>query len=123
VVVRIRPPIAEDTQQCLSSDFVDCTTINKNTVTLSRQAYDDRDFSFDHVLPQIATQDDMYNIVAEPIVDDVLKGYNGTILAYGQVSRILQKNLTYLDWYRKNIHNLWSWHLGRPKNNASFSRN
>ncbi len=85
MVVRVRPPIMEDTQQCVSSDFTDCTTINKNTITLSRQAYDDRDFTFDRVLSQNAGQAEMFQIVAEPIVDDVLKGYNGTILAYGQV--------------------------------------
>ena len=27
---------------------------------------------------------DVYNVTARPIVDKVLQGYNGTILAYGQ---------------------------------------
>lgn len=43
-----------------------------------------RPFIFDGVLGQSATQSDVYRVVALPIVDDVLEGYNGTILAYGQ---------------------------------------
>lgn len=43
-----------------------------------------RPFTFDGVLEQSATQADVYREVAQPIVDDVLEGYNGTILAYGQ---------------------------------------
>lgn len=43
-----------------------------------------RRYTFDGVLDQGATQADVYREVAQPIVDDVLEGYNGTILAYGQ---------------------------------------
>lgn len=43
-----------------------------------------RSFTFDGVLDQSATQADVYREVAQPIVDGVLEGYNGTILAYGQ---------------------------------------
>ena len=43
-----------------------------------------RPYTFDGILDQSATQADVYREVAEPIVHDVLNGYNGTILAYGQ---------------------------------------
>ena len=33
-----------------------------------------------------STQEEVYNFAAKPIVEDVLKGYNGTIFAYGQTS-------------------------------------
>lgn len=36
------------------------------------------------VLPPSASQSDVYDVAAEEIVQDVLKGYNGTLLAYGQ---------------------------------------
>ncbi|VDN55210.1 unnamed protein product [Dracunculus medinensis] len=43
-----------------------------------------RCFTFDSVFGEDADQLSIYNIAARPIVDNVLKGYNGTILAYGQ---------------------------------------
>lgn len=37
------------------------------------------------VLATSADQQDVYKAAVEPIVEDVLQGYNGTIMAYGQV--------------------------------------
>ena len=42
------------------------------------------EFSFDQVLGEDATQADVYMATAQPVVEDVLNGYNGTIMAYGQ---------------------------------------
>jgi len=36
------------------------------------------------VLTETATQADVYHAAVQPIVEDVLNGYNGTIMAYGQ---------------------------------------
>ncbi len=41
-------------------------------------------FTFDYVFGPNSKQVDIYNLVARPIVDAVLEGYNGTIFAYGQ---------------------------------------
>ena len=41
-------------------------------------------FAFDHVFGDICNQVDVYEQCAAPIVDSVLKGYNGTLFAYGQ---------------------------------------
>lgn len=43
-----------------------------------------REFAYDRVFGPDADQDAVYNEVGGPIVADVLAGYNGTILAYGQ---------------------------------------
>ena len=43
-----------------------------------------RDFIFDYVFHQDSSQDTVFDRVAKPVVDDVLKGFNGTIFAYGQ---------------------------------------
>ena len=40
-------------------------------------------FGFDMVLGTDASQADLYHAAVAPIVDDVLHGYNGTIMAYG----------------------------------------
>jgi kinesin family member 5 len=41
-------------------------------------------YQFDSLLPPSSRQDQVYDTVARPIVQDVLRGYNGTVLAYGQ---------------------------------------
>lgn len=41
-------------------------------------------YTYDHVFGQDATQADVYEGIVEPIVDEVLQGYNCTVFAYGQ---------------------------------------
>eukprot|EP00668_Euglena_longa_P046543 GGOE01062228.1.p1 GENE.GGOE01062228.1~~GGOE01062228.1.p1 ORF type:complete len:737 (+),score=175.43 GGOE01062228.1:62-2212(+) len=80
VVLRIRPFLPNEAVE-------NCTQLHPDdrTVTLSRPAaYDVRDFAFDRVLAPSASQYDMFGTVAQRIVDSVLEGYHGTILAYGQ---------------------------------------
>lgn len=43
-----------------------------------------RDFHFDYVFGEDATQDFVYDRLARPVVAEVVKGINGTIFAYGQ---------------------------------------
>ncbi|XP_058801745.1 kinesin-like protein KIF3A [Phymastichus coffea] len=43
-----------------------------------------KSFFFDAVFDVTATQVDIYNETARPVIDKVLNGYNGTIFAYGQ---------------------------------------
>jgi hypothetical protein len=49
-------------------------------------AADDRTFRFDASLDEAADQESVYQRVAYDIVQDVLDGFNGTVLAYGQTS-------------------------------------
>ncbi len=45
------------------------------------------DFSFHsclQILPEDSVQSDVYQAAVQPVVEDVLNGYNGTIMAYGQ---------------------------------------
>lgn len=42
-------------------------------------------WSFDRVFHGDTPQADIFNLAARETVEDVLKGYNGTIFAYGQV--------------------------------------
>ena len=43
-------------------------------------------FEFDRIFPPSSTQEDIYNFGVKGIIDSVLDGYNGTVLAYGQTS-------------------------------------
>jgi kinesin family protein 3/17 len=55
-------------------------------VQAPHNAHDDasKAYTFDHVFGPNSKQVDIYNLVARPIVEAVLEGYNGTIFAYGQ---------------------------------------
>ncbi|KAI9272783.1 P-loop containing nucleoside triphosphate hydrolase protein [Phascolomyces articulosus] len=44
----------------------------------------DKEYSFDRVFGPESTQEEVYKEVAQPILDEVLMGYNCTIFAYGQ---------------------------------------
>ncbi|KAK7483515.1 hypothetical protein BaRGS_00025189 [Batillaria attramentaria] len=41
-------------------------------------------FRFDRCFDQATPQDEVFQHVAKPVIDNVLQGYNGTIFAYGQ---------------------------------------
>jgi hypothetical protein len=43
-------------------------------------------FSFDEIFPTTSTQEEIYTKTSKDIIDSVLQGYNGTIMAYGQTS-------------------------------------
>ena len=43
-------------------------------------------FNFDRIFPPSSTQEDIYSFGVKEIIDSVLNGYNGTVLAYGQTS-------------------------------------
>ncbi len=54
---------------------------NSSSNPSSEQA---KQFSFDAVFSEQATQRKIYDTCAAPVVQSVLEGYNGTIFAYGQ---------------------------------------
>jgi hypothetical protein len=35
-----------------------------------------------------SSQTDIYNVVAKPVIESVMDGFNGTLIAYGQVLKI-----------------------------------
>lgn len=41
----------------------------------------------ENVFNETTSTNQMYNVLAKPIVLEALQGYNGTIFAYGQASR------------------------------------
>lgn len=43
-------------------------------------------FSQDHIYDESSTTQDLYDDVVSPIVEKSVKGFNGTIFAYGQTS-------------------------------------
>lgn len=89
VVVRVRPPIAEDVDLALASGddhYEECVDedTRRAAILLRKPYFDTREFMLDMVLGREATQSETYEAVGRRVVDDVLEGYNGTLLAYGQ---------------------------------------
>ncbi|PRW45489.1 Kinesin-related 3 [Chlorella sorokiniana] len=81
VFLRVRPPKAEgETPGALR-----IKPDGKGVVVYREHAtIPSSDFEFDRVLGPSASQSDVYHAAVKPIVEDVLNGYNGTLMAYGQ---------------------------------------
>ncbi|EGD74443.1 hypothetical protein PTSG_12363 [Salpingoeca rosetta] len=82
VVCRFRPQLSNET----SRGGVNISTVDPSGSTVSIDGQRQAQFTFDRVFDGDSSQDDVYEYAARPIVEDVLKGYNGTIFAYGQTS-------------------------------------
>uniref|UniRef100_A0A5B6YKB1 Kinesin-like protein n=1 Tax=Davidia involucrata TaxID=16924 RepID=A0A5B6YKB1_DAVIN len=84
VAVRLRPRNAEEL--VADADFADCVELQPELkrLKLRRNNWDSDTFEFDEVLTEFASQKRVYEVVAKPVVESVLDGYNGTIMAYGQ---------------------------------------
>lgn len=63
-------------------------------------------YSFSRVYEPDTTQGQLYDEVARPIVDDVMQGYNGTLLVYGQTGS-------------GKTHTMFGSHSTSPENSAS----
>ena len=57
---------------------------DNKSLSLIRPGFDQRDFRFDSVLDMESSQDTSYSHIADPVVNDVLNGFNGVIMAFGQ---------------------------------------
>ncbi|CAL5363448.1 unnamed protein product [Camellia sinensis] len=84
VAVRLRPRNAEDLLS--DADFADCVEIQPelNRLKLKKNNWNSESYRFDEVFSESASQRRVYEVVAKPVVESVLNGYNGTVMAYGQ---------------------------------------
>jgi len=85
VVVRSRPLNREEKMSNTPS-LVSCDQ-ERGQVNVSMKLGSTRstkNYNFDMVFGQYATQADVYNKAVQPIVEEVLLGYNCTVFAYGQ---------------------------------------
>jgi len=60
------------------------TFIDPNGKSLALRGVENHEFHFDSVMNLDASQKEVYEAIAKPVLEDVMKGYNGTIFAYGQ---------------------------------------
>ena len=84
VICRFRP--MNDLERTSGNEQVcDFTSPTSLTFHSSREKNVYR-FNFDRIFPPSSTQQDIYDFGVKGIIDSVLDGYNGTVLAYGQTS-------------------------------------
>uniref|UniRef100_A0A7S0RP80 Kinesin-like protein n=1 Tax=Pyramimonas obovata TaxID=1411642 RepID=A0A7S0RP80_9CHLO len=82
VALRVRPQVEQE----IKEGHAVCTTVEPETgkVFLRRNQWDEDIYQFDTVFGESASQIRVYESVAAPIVESVMKGFNGTVMAYGQ---------------------------------------
>ncbi|KAL0243063.1 hypothetical protein GEMRC1_005624 [Eukaryota sp. GEM-RC1] len=81
VCIRPRPATEQESKNGT------CLSIEQNSITVKKEQYQaaaNKSFLFDAIFQPNASQADIYESVGKPVVNDVLEGFNGTILAYGQ---------------------------------------
>ncbi|CAA7039629.1 unnamed protein product [Microthlaspi erraticum] len=84
VSVRVRPRNGEELKS--DADFADLVELQPEIkrLKLRKNNWNSESYKFDEVFTDTASQKRVYEGVAKPVVEGVLNGYNGTIMAYGQ---------------------------------------
>lgn len=78
VIARFRPLVGAELESPIAAFVTSDTTCHVQSDELQMT------FTFDRVFGTNSTQEDVFNFSLRQTVDDVLNGYNGTVLAYGQ---------------------------------------
>ncbi|KAM5555936.1 kinesin-like protein KIN-UC [Rosa sericea] len=84
VAVRVRPRNDED--RISDSDYGDSVEVQPELkrLKLRKNNWMSDSYRFDEIFTETASQNRVYQVVARPVVESVLNGYNGTVMAYGQ---------------------------------------
>jgi len=82
VALRVRPQVELE----IKEGHAVCTEVEPETgkLFLRRNQWDEDIYQFDTVFGETSSQIRVYEAIAAPIVEGLLKGYNGTVMAYGQ---------------------------------------
>ena len=89
VYARVRPSVTHFYKGLTISDKNLNVTFGVKTEEVPRYAephYREHTFQFQRVFNERSSQEEVYEIVAKHVVEEFLKGYNGTIFAYGQTA-------------------------------------
>lgn len=88
VVIRIRPEDAgkEKENEDFSSDDLKKVIfpLGNRQIKVQKHFLEEKIFTFDRILSEESSQEEAFDYIAKNIIDNVVNGYNGTIMAYGQ---------------------------------------
>lgn len=83
VYIRLRPICSEKSELPIDYEF------NKTEIQL-RKANQTRSYCFDGIFGDQAEQSDLSEVIIDPFIQQVIEGFNCTVLAYGQTGKRCQ---------------------------------
>ncbi|KAG2809097.1 Kinesin heavy chain [Phytophthora cactorum] len=83
VCCRVRPQNAKELTMASAQR---CVFTENETIEVKTNEGSPQKFTFDHVFGEEDNQKTVFENVAQPVVQDIMAGYNATIFAYGQTS-------------------------------------
>ena len=83
VHLRVRPLSEDEVKFSGPETIIDQIDPSRNLISIKKDS-EKKNFTFDAVFTHNTNQKELYSKIGFPVVNSVLDGYNGTILAYGQ---------------------------------------
>lgn len=84
MAVRLRPPLDTEFGKPENEPIVTAVSNESEQKIVVSAEFESKEFFFDQVFPQESTQSLVYESIGAPLVDNVFRGYNSSLLAYGQ---------------------------------------
>ncbi|KAG9394295.1 kinesin [Carpediemonas membranifera] len=87
VIARFRPINKREMKESEEGNIKDINVVSfpsNQTVTVTDEIMGPKPFNFDYVFQPDCKQTDVYDQIGRPAVENILKGYNSTVFAYGQ---------------------------------------
>ena len=86
VALRVRPLTVKETLDNANECLLHVPHSSQVVIGLPDSSQSQKSFTFDHLFSPETRQEDVYTNAVEPLITEFLKGFNATILAYGQVN-------------------------------------
>eukprot|EP00899_Mesostigma_viride_P001396 jgi/Mesvir1/11257/Mv01061-RA.1 len=83
VAIRCRPRLAMEQTGDDSGEYIEFSP-ETNHLIVNKNNWESDKYWFDAVFPEYTSQHRVYEVVAKPVVESVMNGFNGTVMAYGQ---------------------------------------
>ena len=100
VIARFRPKNDTETQLEATKPPI-CKHLDEASIQIGEETV-----TFDRIFDVNATQEEVFQAVGKPVVDDVLAGYNGTVVAYGQTGSGKTFTMMGVDVYEEKLRGL-----------------
>ena len=84
VFCRFRPFNQKELEE--KSENIHRISNKKQLIIRDPNKSEEQSFMFDHIFETSSTQEDIYKEVGMPVLANILDGFNGTFMAYGQTS-------------------------------------